>query len=77
MDPSFPSAVPGDVVGAADSTLDAPPDDCGTASLSVVAETFAGGVLTPEAILGWGDFADDLAYQGIALLHPAGSRHRT
>lgn len=69
MDPSLPSVVPGGGVGAAAvATLDALPDDLRhRVVFSVLAESFVGGGLTQSAILEWGAFADQLAYQGVAL----------
>ena len=68
MDPSFPNEVPGTTVGAPDTTLDALPDDLRhRIDFSVLAESFVGGGLIQEAILDWGAFADELAYQGLAL----------
>jgi hypothetical protein len=68
MDPAFPAAVPGDAIGTPVDTLDAVPDDLRhRVDFAVLAESFFGGALTKEAILRWDAFADELAYQGIAL----------
>lgn len=68
MDPAFGAAVPGDAMGTPQDTLDAMPVDLRhRVDFAVLAESFVGGALTKEAILGWDAFADELAYQGIAL----------
>ena len=70
LDSSFADLPPGEAATAVVETMEALPDELRhLVDFTVIAETFTGGALAQEPILGASFFADELAYRGLVFGH--------